>query len=294
MLCFSVRHNSDGIRRPVCREMKAGLCIECSRPTKRVHPILGVPLHSACQRDQQKYTYITKSRAMGEFRLSRSDLSALASYEVDNPHYKKAAPMQLYLKAQVCKVAEVKWKSSEPYIVSLTEFSERALQWFDEDPERLKELAPSRFQDLIADRLERMGLEVQLVGNVFRKDGGVDIVAYPKPVLCSFPFLIGVQVKHHRTGAKTRSPEVREFHGALSSRSSPFHVGMIVTNTAFTADAAWFAAHNSMLLRLRDLADLRRWLRNDFVNDSAWREVPDEIELAPGIRITIPKPKIIV
>jgi hypothetical protein len=48
------------------------------------------------------------------------------------------------------------------------------------------------------------------------------------------------------------------------------------------------------LLRLRDLRDLRRWLQNDFVNEEAWREIPNEVELAPGIRIQIPKPKIVI
>lgn len=64
---------------------------------------------------------------------------------------------------------------------------------------------------------------------------------------------------------------------------------MIVTNTSFTADAHWFATNNPTLLRLRDIQDLRRWLKNDFVNEYEWREIPDQIELAPGIHIAIPK-----
>lgn len=86
--------------------------------------------------------------------------------------------------------------------------------------------------------------------------------------------------------------DVRDFYGVITSRNLPFHLGMIVTNTTFTPDAIWFAENNKTLLRLRDNKDLCRWLKNDFVNEYEWREIPSEIELAPGVRITIPKPKL--
>jgi len=120
------------------------------------------------------------------------------------------------------------------------------------------------------------------------KDGGVDIVAYPEG--SAVPFLIGVQAAHHRTNRKTPVGKVRDFHGVLASSNSPFHIGMIVTNTSFTPDAEWFAQNNQKLLRLRDLQDLKRWLREDFVNEHEWREIPDQIELAPGIRIRVARP----
>ena len=43
------------------------------------------------------------------------------------------------------------------------------------------------------------------------------------------------------------------------------------------------------VLRLRDLADLCRWMQDDFVTESEWREIPTEIELAPGVTVAIPK-----
>lgn len=283
-----------GSEEQATKQKKAIRCVECGQFTKRMHPILDVALHSACQRiNQHKYQYITKSRALGEYRLRKGELTGLSVYEVDNPYYKKAAPMQLYLHSQVRELARAKWNTYEPYIVTLQDFSDESLTALSENPEHLKLLTPGKFQNLIADRLECMGLEVQLVGEVFRKDGGMDIIAYPRAGNCAFPFLLGVQVKHHRTAAKTGSPDIRDFHGVLNSRSSPFHIGMIVTNTDFTADARWFAKNNSTLIRLRDLKDLRRWLKNDFVNENEWREIPEQIELAPGIRITISKPKFI-
>jgi Restriction endonuclease/XPA protein C-terminus len=264
-------------------------CSECGKGTLRKHPILDKYLCANCQRQHQdKYQYITKTRALGEYRLKTNDLESLGVHEVDNPYYKKAAPMQLYLLNQVEELSKKKWGSPEPYTVELVEFSNDLLAWFLEDTERLKQLPPDKFQYLIANRLENMGLSVQLVGDVYRKDGGVDIIAYPNGG-CNFPFLLAVQAKHHRTNRKTGAPDVRDFHGVLTSRVSPFHMGMIVTNTSFTADAQWFADSNQTLLRLRDMKDLSRWMKNDFVNESEWREIPEQIELAPGVTIQIPK-----
>lgn len=68
----------------------------------RKHPILEIPLCAKCQRNNSaKYQYITKTRAMGEYRLKPSELAELGVHKVDNPYYKKAAPMQLYLLSQV-------------------------------------------------------------------------------------------------------------------------------------------------------------------------------------------------
>ncbi len=141
---------------------------------------------SKCQRQHQdKYRYITKTRALGEYRLKLNDLEHLGVHEVDNPYYKKAAPMQLYLLSQVEELSNKKWGSPKPYTVELVEFSNNLIAWFLEDTERLKQLPPDKFQYLIADRLKNMGLSVQLVGDVYRKDGGVDIIAYPN-VGCVF------------------------------------------------------------------------------------------------------------
>lgn len=99
--------------------------------------------------------------------------------------------MQLYLLNQVEDLSKKKWGSPEPHTVELVEFSNALLAWFLEDMERLKQLPPDKFQYLIADRLENIGLNVQLGGDVYRKDGGVDIIAYPNSG-CVFPRLFSI------------------------------------------------------------------------------------------------------
>jgi len=75
----------------------------------------------------------------------------------------------------------------------------------------------------------------------------------------------------------------------MQSANSIFNIGMIVTNTSFTPDAQWFADNNSRLLRLRDSKDLCRWMRHDFINEAEYREIPNEITVAPGVTIAVPK-----
>ena len=68
-------------------------CVECNRPTGRIHPILNIPVCSDCRRRvADKYEYISKTRAKETYRLKEADLLTLKVHIVDNPHYKVAAP----------------------------------------------------------------------------------------------------------------------------------------------------------------------------------------------------------
>lgn len=153
------------------------------------------------------------------------------------------------------------------------------------DPSAINHISPREFELLICDRLYAMGLEPKLVGATNRRDGGVDIVFWPR-TKSAFPFLGAAQVKHHRDWKAKEGPAVvREFAGVLSSQ--PFHAGLIVTNTSFTPDAKWFAREHASLLKLREFEDIRRWLINRFDDEEEWREIPKRIELCPGVFVDL-------
>jgi hypothetical protein len=134
-----------------------------------------------------------------------------------------------------------------------------------------------------------MGFGVKQVGgHTYRKDGGIDIVAWPKQP--EFPFFMAVQAKyHHSPKYKTGSPAIRDLISVV--QNFPFHAGVLVTNTTFTPDAKWFAKQHSSIIRLRDIQDIRRWLENNFLDEYDWREIPEKIEVCPGIIIEIPRTK---
>ena len=136
-----------------------------------------------------------------------------------------------------------------------------------------------------------MGYNVILTGASNQKDGGVDLIAVPKVATLGSVVIAG-QVKHHQGDQKTGRDAVDRLLAWKDSRY--FGVGLLATNTAFTKDAIWTAQQerNAGFLRLRDFMDLKRWLQCQWGTEEDWREIPDRVELAPGVVIDIPRPRI--
>lgn len=103
--------------------------------------------------------------------------------------------------------------------------------------------------------------------------------------------MIAGQVKHHQGDQKTGREAVDRL---LAWKDSHFGVGLLATNTSFTKDAIWTAQQerNARFLRLRDFTGLKHWLQDQWGTEEDWREIPDRIELAPGVVIEIPRPRI--
>jgi len=171
--------------------------------------------------------------------------------------------------------------------VSFLDVTPHLLMLLRDNPGELRNLSPERFEHVIAERIDRMGYDVQLTGATNQRDGGIDLIAIPK-IKTIGSFLMAVQIKHHRTNRTTGRAEVDRL---LAWKDSPFRVGAMVTNTSFSHDARWLAdqANNKAFLRLRDFEDLKRWLQGQFDSEFDWREIPDVISLAPGIIVPVPK-----
>ena len=174
-----------------------------------------------------------------------------------------------------------------PAHVEIVDLTPQLMKLLASEPERLRDLNPQMFENLICDRLDRMGYGLERVGmSTYQKDGGIDIVAWPRA--SPLPFLVAVQVKHTRRPERRIGPEpVRELLGAVQLHG--FNAGLLVTNTSFTPDAEWVAARRALLMRLRDFDDLARWLRDEYPREAEWREIPAEIEMCPGVVIKIPR-----
>jgi hypothetical protein len=153
-------------------------------------------------------------------------------------------------------------------------------------PDMIYELSPHVFEELICDRLQAMNLGVERVGgHTYQKDGGIDIVAWP--LATPFPFLMAIQAKHHRLSQRKTGPgPVRDLLGIVHTH--PFSAGVLVTNTTFTPDAEWIAEQMPMLVHLRDIHDIERWLSDNFLDEEDWREMPNKITVCPGVVVRIP------
>ena len=174
--------------------------------------------------------------------------------------------------------------SMEPLRVELIGIGRELCEKLIVAPELVHSLSSEQFEEFICDRLFAMGLEPRRTGAINRKDGGIDILFWPRGKN-AFPFLGAAQVKHHRSiNERVGSATIREFQGVVGSY--PISAGLIVTNTSFTSDARWFAKEHAELVRLRDYVDIRRWMLGHF-GDEEWRELPNSIELCPGVVIKV-------
>jgi hypothetical protein len=161
----------------------------------------------------------------------------------------------------------------------------RLSPFLEADPARVHLLSPRQFQEFLCERIDAMGFEPQQVGDVNRKDGGIDILFWPRAGV-AVPFLGAVQAKHHRDPSKKEgAAAVRGFAGAVAGH--PINIGLFVTNTSFTADATWFAHNRAPLVQLKDIADIQRWLAGNFGAADEWREMPQSIEVCPGIIVPV-------
>jgi len=173
-----------------------------------------------------------------------------------------------------------------PACTEIVDISPEILKMLADDPQLLFELNPKTFETLVCNRLEAMGYVVHQVGSsTFAKDGGIDILAASKE---GIPYLIGVQAKHTTLPTKKIAPPViRELAGAVGTHG--LNAGLLVTNTTFTPDARWFAAQRPFLCQLRDFEDLSNWLKDNFLSELAWRRLPKEIQLYPGVAVKLPR-----
>lgn len=172
-----------------------------------------------------------------------------------------------------------------PFRVELVGIGKALSEKLAVDPTLVHKLSPAEFEEFICDRLFSMGFEPRRTGHVNRKDGGIDIIFWPR-LSGMFPFLGAAQVKHHRDPVHSQgSAAIRELAGVIAHH--PFNVGLFVTNTSFSPDARWFVRDHAKLLRLRGFEDIRRWLVGNFSDEAEWREIPNSIEICEGIVVRI-------
>jgi len=147
-------------------------------------------------------------------------------------------------------------------------------------------MSPDAFELLICDRLSKFGYDFARVGRVNQRDGGIDMIAWQREALV--PILLAVQAKHTADPNKHIGPSpVRDLAGTVQQHG--LNAGLLVTNTTFTPDAKWFAQKQPLIVRLRDMRDLQQWLLGEFSAEDAWREIPIEIEVCPGMRVPLPR-----
>lgn len=138
--------------------------------------------------------------------------------------------------------------------IVITDINEEVKRYFKTNPEKLHELSPRKFEELVASILEDMGLTVELTKAT--RDGGSDIIAQIKNSLTSL--LILVECKKYAPDNKVDVSIVRSVAGVHMLREPAKSI--IVTTSSFTKDARLEASQFKGKIDLKDYNDLKEWL----------------------------------
>lgn len=267
---------------PHLRFSRARRTYSCARCSARIGPhqayFRDEPYPFARMRGQAVVRYLCVLCVVGPDN-AKAVIDALSSRGAHRDDH----PDQLPIEFSIARAGVLTF----PPRVELVDITPQLLDILRSEPERLRQLTSDAFEVLICERLEHFGYAFARVGrHSFQRDGGIDLIAWPRSALV--PTLIAVQAKHTtRVGRQIGPQAVRDLVGA--TRQHGLSAGLLVTNTTFSPDARWFAEKEPMLVRLRDITDLRRWLKGELSPCDEWREIPAALELCPGVRVELPR-----
>jgi HJR/Mrr/RecB family endonuclease len=121
-------------------------------------------------------------------------------------------------------------------------------------PDDLFKITPRKFEEVIADLLADMGMEVELTPAT--RDGGKDILAYMKTEIGKFLCL--VEAKQHNKSRPVGVSLVRSLFGTLVDHQATS--AMLVTTSRFAPPAKQFQQRHEYQLALKDYNDVVSWI----------------------------------
>jgi restriction endonuclease Mrr len=121
-------------------------------------------------------------------------------------------------------------------------------------PEKMREMNPRKFEELVAELFKDKGYEVELTPRT--RDGGLDIRACMRSDVGTCLTLI--ECKRYGQKKLVSVDIVRGLYGV--TESSRATMGIIATTSHFTSDAKSFQAQNQYRLHLADFDHVKEWL----------------------------------
>jgi len=146
-------------------------------------------------------------------------------------------------------------KSHDALVLSSQDLWDEMIARLSKQPERLYELPPRAFEELIAELLSRDGLEVYLTPQA--RDGGRDILAKSRQLLGDHLYL--VECKRYAPTRPVGVALLRALYGVVAADKAT--MGVLVTTSRFSRDAMSFQQTVKHQMSLRQYEDLVSWLR---------------------------------
>jgi restriction system protein len=123
-------------------------------------------------------------------------------------------------------------------------------------PQGLYDITPRQFEEVVADLLAGMGMEVELTPAT--RDGGADIFAYIPTSLGKLLFL--VEAKKYSMSNPVGVKLIRELHGSFVHHQA--NRAMLVTTSRFSRDSKLYQEQYKYHLSLAEYGDVVEWLNN--------------------------------
>jgi HJR/Mrr/RecB family endonuclease len=143
----------------------------------------------------------------------------------------------------------------KPSEVIIKDIDDEIKKYFKKHPEKLYDMSPRKFEELIASLLQDFGFDTDLTKAT--KDGGRDIIASIINKVSNF--LIYVECKRYKAENKIGVGIIREVIGVHNIHKPAKSI--IVTTSFFTQDAIKEAKNFENQLDLKDFNDLKTWLQ---------------------------------
>jgi HJR/Mrr/RecB family endonuclease len=140
--------------------------------------------------------------------------------------------------------------------VDLSEINDELIKYLAKHPEKMQDLTPRKFEELVAELFRAKGYEVELTPAT--RDGGFDMRAFQRSSVGTFLTLI--ECKRYGPKRPVSVDVVRGLYGVTESKGATS--GLIVTTSSFTKDAKSFQDQNKYRIQLADQAELQAWLQD--------------------------------
>jgi len=143
-------------------------------------------------------------------------------------------------------------------ISTICEINDEIKKFLAKNPEKLYELSPRKFEELIAEILNDFGFDVQLTQAT--RDGGKDIYAYIRNQVSSF--LMFVECKKYSPENRVGIEVVQRLYGVQQVNKA--NKSMVVTTSFFSKPAVEESRRYENLMDLADYTALKGWLERYF------------------------------
>jgi HJR/Mrr/RecB family endonuclease len=191
----------------------------------------------------------------GVYRYIVGEVSLPTQQDAESKLYASAIRVELAGAFEEEIYVEPESAENEKSALIVTSIDDEVKKYLKKHPQKLYELSPRKFVELVASILKDLGFEVELTQAT--RDGGRDIIAHVRNAVSSY--LTYIECKRYAADNKVGVGIVREVIGIHHIRRPTKSI--IVTTSFFSKDAVKEAEKMESQLDLRDFNDIKAWLQ---------------------------------